>query len=294
MSQRHSDVLHRFLIDGTPVRGVLVRLDESWNAIRGRCEYPPAVAKLLGEAMAAVALFGGHTKVEGRLSLHLKGGQSLRTVFAEYRQPGVLRGLAHWHDPMPAELSPRQFGSDALLAITVETEVPGQDEPVRYQGLVDLDAPNLAQACERYFSQSEQLPTRLILLEHGEHVAGLLLQVMPGADSDDALWTELGALLDTLSAQELVELPAETLLYRLFHERGVRLLAEQSLAFDCTCSRERVAQMLRGLGEDEATAALHDGYASVACEFCGQAYRFDAIDIRALFSAPMPEHGTRQ
>lgn len=294
MSQRHSDVLHRFLIDGTPVRGVLVRLDESWNAIRGRCEYPPAVAKLLGEAMAAVALFGGHTKVEGRLSLHLKGGQSLRTVFAEYRQPGVLRGLAHWHDPMPAELSPRQFGSDALLAITVETEVPGQDEPVRYQGLVDLDAPNLAQACERYFSQSEQLPTRLILLEHGEHVAGLLLQVMPGADSDDALWTELGALLDTLSAQELVELPAETLLYRLFHERGVRLLAEQSLAFDCTCSRERLAQMLRGLGEDEATAALHDGYASVACEFCGQAYRFDAIDIRALFSAPMPEHGTRQ
>ncbi|MCB1568004.1 MAG: Hsp33 family molecular chaperone HslO [Xanthomonadales bacterium] len=294
MSQRHSDVLHRFLIDGTPVRGVLVRLDESWNAIRGRCEYPPAVAKLLGEAMAAVALFGGHTKVEGRLSLHLKGGQSLRTVFAEYRQPGVLRGLAHWHDPMPAELSPRQFGSDALLAITVEAEVPGQDEPVRYQGLVDLDAPTLAQACERYFSQSEQLPTRLILLEHGEHVVGLLLQVMPGADSDDALWTELGALLDTLSAQELVELPAETLLYRLFHERGVRLLAEQSLAFDCTCSRERVAQMLRGLGEDEATAALQDGYATVACEFCGQAYRFDAIDIRTLFNAPMPEHDTRQ
>ncbi|HET9048459.1 MAG TPA: Hsp33 family molecular chaperone HslO [Chiayiivirga sp.] len=294
MSQRHPDVLHRFLIEGTPVRGVLVRLDESWNAIRARSDYPPAAAKLLGEAMAAVALFGGHTKVEGRLSLHLKGSQNLRTVFAEYGYPGVLRGLAHWQDPIPTSLSPRQFGTDAVLAITVETEVPGQDEPVRYQGLVDLDAPTLAQACERYFSQSEQLPTRLILVEQGTQVAGLLLQVMPGADPDDALWIELGALLDTLSAQELVELPAETLLYRLFHERGVRLLAEQSLAFDCTCSRERVAQMLRGLGEDEATAALQDGHASVVCEFCGQTYRFDAIDIRTLFSAPMPEHDTRQ
>lgn len=294
MSQRHPDVLHRFLIEGTAVRGVLVRLDESWRAIRGRSDYPPAVQRLLGEAMVATALLGGHTKVEGRLSLHLKGGESVRTVFAEYRHPGSLRGLAHWQDPVPAMLAPRDFGASALLAITVETDVPGQSEPVRYQGLVGLDAPSLAQACEAYFSQSEQLPTRLIVIEHEDHAAGLLLQVMPGSNPNDEIWIELGALLETISTQELIDLPAETLLYRLFHERGVRLVAEQSLAFSCTCSRERVANMLRGLGEDEAVAAIQGDLASVMCEFCGQNYQFDAIDIRALFTTPMPDHETPQ
>src|SRR5690606_8689846 len=123
------------------------------------------VSAFLGQASAAVALFGGHAKVEGRLSLQLKGTQSLRTLFAEYRHPGLLRGLAHWHDPLPEPLTLRDLGADALLALTIETQPPGQPEPVRYQGLVDLDADSLAQACEGYFSRSEQLPTRLMLAQ---------------------------------------------------------------------------------------------------------------------------------
>lgn len=291
----HDDVLHRFLLENAKVRGVLVRLGASWQAIHASADYPPGVARILAEATTAVALFGGHTKVEGRLSLQLKGDQALRTVFAEYRHPGQLRGLAHWHEPIPPILSPRQFGNDALLALTVETPSPNSDVPVRYQGLVSLDADSLAQACESYFTHSEQLPTRLMLVQHGDHAAGILLQMMPGADADGDDWNRLGALLDTLSETELLELPAETLLWRLFHEDQVRLVAEQSLCFNCTCSRERVEGMLLGLGEEEAMAAVQGDTASVICEFCGQSYHFDRIDIGALFARPAPPlHETPQ
>lgn len=292
---RNDDVLHRFLIEGANVRGVLVRLGESWRTIHSASDYPPEVARILGEGVAAVTLFGGHTKVEGRLSLQLKGSQSLRTVFAEYRHPGVLRGIAHWQDPVPVPLTPRQFGADALLAITIETQLPGQTEPARYQGLVGLDCDSIAQACEGYFSQSEQLPTRLILMQRDDQVAGLMLQVLPGQEADTDVWNRLQILLDTLTEDDMFNVPAETLLYRLFHEDGVRLLAEQVLRFGCTCTQERVEQVLRGLGEDEALAAVEGDSASVICEFCGKNYRFDRVDIAGLFIDPaMPTHDTRQ
>lgn len=291
----HDDALHRFLLESAKVRGVLVRLGASWQTIKASADYPPGVADILGQATVAVALFGGHTKVEGRLSLQLKGNDALRTVFAEYRHPGQLRGLAHWQEPIPDRLTPRQFGADALLALTIETASPSSDVPVRYQGLVGLDADTLAQACENYFTRSEQLPTRLLLAQRGGHAAGVLLQVMPGAQADADDWARLGALLDTVGDDELLELPAETLLWRLFHEDTVRLVAEQSLCFSCTCSRERVEHVLLGLGEEEALAAVQGDAASVICEFCGQTYRFDRVDIGALFARPMPPpHETPQ
>ena len=283
---RHDDVLHRFLIEGAGVRGVLVRLRESWQTIRASADYPPEVARVLGEGIAAVALFGGHTKVDGRLSLQLKASRGLRTVFAEYRHPGLLRGLALWQEPLPSPLTPRNFGQDALLALTIETQPPGQRDPMRYQGLVGLDADSLAAACEGYFDRSEQLPTRLLLRQRDDSAAGLMLQVLPGQEADPDAWSRVQALLDTLSDDELFQLPAEDLLYRLFHEDGVRLMAEQPLRFGCTCTRERVAQVLEGIGEDEAMAALQDDVATVTCEFCGHSYLFDRIDITRLFAHP--------
>lgn len=285
-SRCDDDALHRFLIEGANARGVLVRLDESLRAVLASGEYPTEVAQVLGQSLVAAALFGGHLKVDGRLSLQLKGSAALRTVFAEYRDGGLLRGLAHWQAPVPVPLTPRQFGEDALLALTVESHLPGQREPVRYQGLVGLDADSLAGACERYFTQSEQLPTRLILVQRDGRAAGLLLQLLPGQDHDPDAWTRMQALLDTLTEAELLELPADTLLYRLFHEDGVQLFPRQSLAFACTCSRERVAGMLRGLGETEAMAAVQGDVATVTCEFCGHSYAFDRIDIAGLFSEP--------
>ena len=280
---RHDDVVHRFVIDAAATRGALVRLSESWTAVKQAAQYPETVAAMLGEALAASALLGSHTKIDGRLSLQARGRGALRILLAEYRAPGLLRGLAHWQDPLPEALTPASFGQDALLAITLESPQPGEEEPTRYQGLVDLHASSLSLALERYFERSEQLPTRLLLRVRGDQAAGLLLQALPGMDADPDGFNRAGHFMDTVSDAELFGLPAETLLHRLFHEDGVRLLTEQSLRFSCTCSRERVAQMIEGIGEDEAFASLQDDVMEVICEFCNRRYRFDRIDLTQLF-----------
>jgi len=267
------DALTRFLIEHTGVRGVLVSLDASWREIRSRAEYPDAVAALLGEATAAAALFAGHVKVDGRLSLQLRGTGTLRTLFAECTAQGTLRGLARHAGDLPATITPRDFGDGSLLAITIETLPPGQREVQRYQGLVGLDAETLAGALTGYFRQSEQLPTALLLAANGERAAGLLLQRLPEAEGDRDGWTRVEALFATLGPAELLAGPDTDLLWRLFHEDGVRLLSTQSLRFACSCSPARVEDMLRGLGEAEATAALDDGGVEVRCEFCGSGYR---------------------
>ena len=156
------DQLLRFVLARSGVRGVLVSLDEAWQQVREREDYPDALADLLGETCAAACLFTGHVKVEGRLSIQLKGDGALRTLFAECTRGGRVRGIALWHNPLPARLGPRDLGERALLAITIEKPSP-QGEPVRYQGLVGLDSDTLARAFEGYFEQSEQLPTCLLL-----------------------------------------------------------------------------------------------------------------------------------
>ena len=164
MTQTH-DTLLRFLLPTAGVRGVAVHLDDTWRTIASRAAYPPAVAELLGEAAAAAALFTGHAKVDGRLSVQLRGQGALRTLFAECTAAGTLRGIAQLDDDAtsPPSRDLRTLGDDAVLAITIENPSLGGREPIRYQGLVELDADNLAEAFEGYFRQSEQLPTRLLL-----------------------------------------------------------------------------------------------------------------------------------
>lgn len=292
-----TDTLHRFLLERSGVRGVVVRLEQAWRQIRGDGHYPEGVASLLGEASAAAALLTGHAKVEGRLSLQIKGEAPLRTLFAECTRDGTLRGIAHWREPLPARLSPRQFGDGALLAVTIENAARGGGEPQRYQGLVGLDADSLSQALEQYFERSEQLPTRLLLAADGGVACGIMLQLLPGQEDGGDGFHRAGVLLATMGGDELLGLPPETALHRLFHEEGVRMLAEQPLRFGCSCSRERVEGMLRALGPDEARAAVMDGgYAEVRCEFCNRGYRFDAIEIEGLFAGPeaAPAPPTRQ
>ncbi|WP_334133131.1 Hsp33 family molecular chaperone HslO [Silanimonas lenta] len=281
---RSTDTLTRFLIEHTGVRGVLVSLDGTWREIAGRAPYPPAVARLLGETAAAAALFCGHVKVDGRLSLQLRGSGALRSLFVECTSMGTLRGLARHAEAVPDALGPRDFGEGAMLAITIETLPPGQREMQRYQGMVGLEADSLRAAFEAYFRQSEQLPTALLLAANGERAAGLMLQKLPGETGDEDAWRRVEALFDTLHAPELLAGPDTDLLWRLFHEDGVRVLSQQPLAFHCSCSLARVEEMFQGLGEAEAMAALQEGEARVHCEFCGRDYRVDAGRMRALFA----------
>lgn len=288
------DCLTRFLLERAGVRGVLVHLDDSWQQIRSRANYPLPVAARLGEACAAAALFTGHAKIDGRLSIQLSGRECLRTLFAECTATGTLRGIVHYREPLPSPLTPRAFGEGALLAITIESTPPGARETTRYQGLVGLDADSLAAAFEAYFQQSEQLPTRLLLTAQGDRAAGLMLQLLPGSEGDADGWNRCSALFDTLGEDELAATPVETLLHRLFHEEDVRLLGQQPLRFACSCSRERVADMLGSLGAEEARAAVVGEVAEVHCDFCGQAYRFSAADIEALLGARASAPGSER
>ncbi len=282
------DTLTRFLIEHTDTRGVLVSLDDTWQEIRARAGHSSAVAALLGEAAAATALFCGHVKVDGRISLQLRGTGAVRTLFAECTSQGTLRGLARHEGAVLETLGPRDFGQDAMLAISIETRPPGQREMQRYQGLVSLDADSLSAALTGYFRQSEQLPTTLLLVANAQRAAGLLLQRLPDSGRDDDGWTRTEALFGTLGATELLTGPDTDLLWRLFHEDGVRILSETPLRFACSCSQARVEDMLRGLGETEANAALQQGVVEVNCEFCGESYRVDSTRLGKLFAPPNP------
>ncbi|MEO6226657.1 MAG: Hsp33 family molecular chaperone HslO [Thermomonas sp.] len=285
------DVQLRFLLPTAGVRGVVVQLQDTWQAIAQRAVYPQAIAELLGEAVAAAALFTGHAKVDGRLSVQLRGQGVLRTLFAECTAAGTLRGIAQLDDAgleggtqLPSR-DLRTLGRDALLAITIENPALGTHEPMRYQGLVEINADSLDEAFEGYFRQSEQLPTRLLLACDGQRAAGFMLQTLPGDSGDLDGWTRANALFDTLDGAELLALEPAEVVRRLFHEEAPELLGEQPLRFACSCSRERVGAMLISLGPDEAEAAVAagDGQAKVRCEFCGQDYRFDQAQLAAMF-----------
>ncbi|QJD68477.1 Hsp33 family molecular chaperone HslO [Xanthomonas campestris pv. badrii] len=283
------DQLSRFLLPAAGVRGVHVRLTKAWHDIQGAAAYPPAARQLLGEAAVAAALFTGHTKVDGRLSVQLRGNDTLRTLFAECTAAGTLRGIVQLADGADAPTDLRELGEAALLAITIEN--PGLDprEPQRYQSLVAMQAPDLAEAFETYFQQSEQLPTRLLLAAGPDQAAGLLLQKLPGDEGDTDGWTRIGALFDTLGAPELLSVAGDDLLHRLFHDEDTQLMGSKPLSFGCSCSRERVASMLQSLGEEEARAAAEEtGSVDVRCEFCGREYHFALTDLAVLFSAAQP------
>ncbi|HSD15940.1 MAG TPA: Hsp33 family molecular chaperone HslO [Thermomonas sp.] len=285
------DLQLRFLLPDAGVRGVAVHLDDTWTTMAGRADYPPAAAELLGEAAAAAALFTGHVKVDGRLSVQLRAEGAIRTLFAECTAAGTLRGIVRVSEAVasghaaPPSRDLHALGDDAVLAITIENPALGNREPMRYQGLVALDAARLDEAFEEYFHQSEQLPTRLLLACDGQRAAGLMLQKLPDDGGDADGFRRIGALFDTLDSEELLALPPAEVVHRLFHEELPQLLGEKPLRFACSCSRERVGAMLVSLGEAEARAAIDagEGHASIHCEFCGSEYRFDRDEVGILF-----------
>lgn len=282
-----NDFLHRFQLERAGVRGAIVRLDEAWQRIRANGDYSGPLAELLGQTVAASALFTSSIKFEGRLSIHLRESGALRLLFADCTHDGQLRGIARWDGEQPQ--SRVSLEADARLAITIENSVTD----TRYQGLVPVEHGELAGAFEGYFQRSEQLPTRLVIAANGERCAGLMLQQVassggaPLGDADG--WNRAEHLLATLTQDELLDLPPEQVLLRLFHEEDARLQPAQPLAFGCTCSRERVGTMLHSLGRAENEAVLAEqGSVQVTCEFCNRRYVFDEADVAAVFADEPP------
>ncbi len=271
------DTLERFDFPAHPIRGLRVRLNATWREALSHSEHPLSVQRLLGEAMAATALLTATLKFRGRLSLQIGGGGELGMLLVQCDHELHLRATA---SHQPAADGP--LLEAARLSLTLEPLGQGQ----RYQGIVPLESLALAPAVEHYLAQSEQLPTRLWLASGTGATAGLLLQRMPGEAEDSDAWNRLCRLAATVKDEELLELPTPLLLHRLFPEEDIRLFDSRAVSFRCGCSRRRVVGVLQGLGAAEIEEILREqGQVEVTCEFCGRAYRFDAVDAALLFAS---------
>ena len=316
------DQLHKFLFEGLPVRGVLVRLDSSWrellarrtSASDGGHAFPAPVRALLGEMAAASVLMQANLKFNGALILQMHGDGPVKLAVAEAQPDLSFRATAKVVGTVAADLA-----DDARLAallnvhgqgrcaITLDPQDrhPGQQP---YQGVVPLHGDQkeplqkLSQVLEHYMLQSEQLDTCLVLAANDEVAAGLLIQRLPmagganlageviiSADEDhigrSPDYQRIAMLAATLTPDELLSLQPAELMHRLFWEETLRVFEPQTPRFACRCSRERVAGMLRGLGADEVLSLVAErGEAEVGCDFCGAMYRFDPVDAGELFS----------
>lgn len=312
--------LHKFLFDGLPVRGMLVRLTDAWQTVLARRAqnhetgaYPEAIVSILGEMSAAAVLFQSNIKFDGALVLQLQGDGPLKLAVVEVQPDLCFRSTAKTVGAVDglhrlSELA--NPGGSGRCAITLDParRLPGQQP---YQGLVPLHG-DRGEPIERvqdvlahYMLQSEQLDTRLVLAANDTVAAGLLIQRLPLqgevnlagrnlAQDEDQIgrnedYNRIALLAASLTSQELLSLSADEILHRLFWEetllRFEPLAGEQGPRFACRCSRERVSNMLKSLGREESDAALAErGQVEVGCDFCGQQYRFDAVDVAQLFA----------
>ena len=283
-----SDNLQRFIFDNAEIRGEWVHLNDTWQHVISRREYPVAIQSLLGQMMAAAGLLAATVKIEGRLVLQIKSSGPVSLMMVECTSQNTLRAFAQWDAAdtnIADDASLADVTGDGTLAITIE--VNGANTP--YQGIVSLDGGSIAELLETYFKQSEQLITRVWLAANGQSVAGLLLQQLPSAEENDEQeaesWSRISQLSSTVTDSELLDLGAGTLLHRLYHEEECRLLTSTALEFACNCSRHRVANTISLLGQQDAMNLIEEqGNIEVACEFCNEHYYFDKADIVLIFT----------
>lgn len=281
-----SDGLRRFLFEGSNVRGVRVHLTDSWQTLLARHPYSEAVQELLGQSLAAVTLLGATIKFDGSLIMQMSGDGPVPMLVVQVTGSRTVRGMASVRDEL-ASTDARQPLDEVVgkghLAITID---PGSGRD-RYQGIVALDQSQLADVLDSYFTNSEQLPTRVWLAADGIRAAGMLLQALPAEEFDEAEWQHVTTLADTLTPDELLGLGTEALLRRLYHAEPVRLFEPEAVRFFCRCSRDRVSGVLRALdlAELKETAIEEGGQLSVNCDFCNAPYTFDVVDLEELFAS---------
>ena len=305
--------LHKFLFEGLPVRGMLVRLTESWQEVLRRREssgeHPPELRALLGEMAAAGVLMQSNIKFNGALVLQVFGDGPVKLAVAEVQPDLSFRAMAKRVGEVPdgAQLEAMlNVHGQGRCAITLDPKdrLPGQQP---YQGVVPLHGDQreplqkLSEVLEHYMLQSEQLDTRLVLAANDQIAAGLLIQRLPikgegnlegqaSERNEDQIglsedFNRIAILAASLTSEELLTLDADTILRRLFWEEQVTRFEPSSPRFACTCSRERVGQMLKGLGREEVDSVLAErGDVEIGCEFCGLKYHFDAVDVGGLFA----------
>ncbi|CAI1958336.1 Hsp33 family molecular chaperone HslO [Serratia fonticola] len=276
------DQLHRYLFENYAVRGELVTVSETYQHILTNHDYPAPVQKLLGELLVATSLLTATLKFDGDITVQVQGDGPLKLAVINGNNRQEMRGVARVEGEIVADSTLHQMLGNGIMVITIS---PSEGE--RYQGVVGLEGETLAQCLEGYFRQSEQLPTRLFIrtgeAEGKPAAAGMLLQVLPAQDGNADDFDHLVQLTATIKDHELFTLPANEVLYRLYHQEEVTLYEPQDVIFRCTCSRQRCADALITLPTEEVADMLEqDGNIDIHCDYCGNHYVFDALDIAAL------------
>lgn len=301
-----ADTLQKFMFEGSAIRGELVELPETWRHVQSLRAYPKAIRSLLGEMLSAAALLAANLKFDGSLIMQVHGDGPVSLLVVECSSSLALRATAKFS---PDATIPDDAGLRALVnqhgkgrfAITLDPreKLPGQQA---YQGIVSLDGDSVATVIENYMLRSEQLDTRLWLAADEHSSRGLLLQKIPGeggigagGDQDNEDWMRAVMLASTLRNDEMLQTDIQTLMHRLFWEETIRVYEPRHPVFQCSCSRERVGNMLKMLGRDEIDSAIAElGSLSIDCDFCGQHYVFDAVDCAQLFATALMVDALRQ
>ena len=274
----------RFILDQLPLRGVHVNLEQVWQHIVGQKNYPAPIARALGELVAAGALLAANLKFDGTFILQVQGTGVLKLLVAEATSEQTCRGTARFDDSIEiADETSLQdlMGEQGQFVLTLQ---PRQGE--MWQGIVGLQGTSIAQMLANYLAQSEQLDSDLILAADDKQAVGMMVQRLAGQDMAREDWQYVESLLQTVNQDELLHTTANTLLYRLFHEQEVRVFEPEHLEFACTCSHEKVGNMLLLLGGQEVgQILLEQGSVEIACDFCQQKYVFDEEDVKTLFGS---------
>jgi len=295
------DILQKFIFDNAAVRGELIEISNAWREIQARHDYPKAVKSLLGEMVAAAALLSANLKFNGAIVMQIHGDGPVRLLVVECDASLRLRATAKLapgvevaDDATLTQLLNAGGKGRFVITLDPQDKVPGQQP---YQGVVPLDGEDIATVIENYMLRSEQMDTKLWLAADDQVARGLLLQKLPrnsavegqvaqaSEEEDLETWTRATMLGATLKREELLTTDVETLLKRLFWEETIRVFDPLQPEFHCSCSREKVGNMLKMLGREEVESALADlGELGINCDFCGKHYGFDAVDCAQLFA----------
>jgi molecular chaperone Hsp33 len=299
------DTLQKFIFDNAAVRGELVEISDTWREIQARHAYPKAVRAVLGEMVAASALLSANLKFNGSIVMQIHGDGPVRLLVVEcdaalrIRATAKLAGEAAIADDAGLRQLFNVHGKGRfVITLDPADKMPGQQP---YQGVVPLDGENLATVIENYMLRSEQMDTRLWLAADDQVARGLLLQKLPrhsgvegqtkqATEAEDLeTWNRAVMLGSTLKREELLTTGIETLLKRLFWEETIRVFDPAHPQFHCSCTREKVGNMLKMLGQEEVESALADlGTLGINCDFCGKHYDFDKVDCAQLFASDAP------
>ena len=299
------DTLQKFIFDNAAVRGEFVEISDTWREIQSRQSYPVAVKTVLGEMVAAAALLSANLKFNGAIVMQIHGDGPVRLLVVECDSDLRLRATAKLAEDVSvaddATLSDLlNVSGKGRFVITLDPadKMPGQQP---YQGIVPLDGEDMATVIENYMLRSEQLDTRLWLGANDSVSRGLLLQKLPrhsgkddqikqASEEDDLeTWNRAITLASTLKQEELLSTDIQTLMNRLFWEETIRVFDPAHPQFHCSCTRDKVGNMLKMLGQAEVDDALAElGHLGIDCDFCGKHYEFDKVDCAQLFATGEP------